>query len=169
MFSEKSPQMKNGYEKIIFIDNHVRELMCYVWVIVAILLFIAEIFIPAFYAAIIGVGCLLAGISSLCGGGMTIQLLTFSIGTLLSAILLRPLMMKFAYRNSKGYKTNVDALIGKTGRVIETIDCSLSVGEVFVGGEYWKAVSITNENISVGSQIIVVDVDVTILKVKPLN
>lgn len=56
--------------------------------------------------------------------GVKIQLPTFSIGTLTGFFGVRPFMLKYTYRTSDKVKTNLDALIGKVGRVTVTIDSS---------------------------------------------
>ena len=111
----------------------------HIWIIFAVILFIAEIFTPTFLMACLALGCIAAGISSYFDYGIKIQLLSFSIGTLIGFFGVRPFMLKYAHRNSNKVKTNIDALVGKVGRVTETIDSSKNQGRVTVEGDNWRA------------------------------
>jgi membrane protein implicated in regulation of membrane protease activity len=141
----------------------------YSWFIVAMLLFIAEIFIPTFFAACLAIGCILAGIFSILNFGLEVQLIAFSAGTLLSIFSVRPLMIKYAHRQTGKVNTNADALAGKSGIVTVTIDNSLNKGRVLVEGDDWKASSVNDELIQEGERIEVVKVNSTILVVKRLK
>lgn len=55
----------------------------HIWIIIAVLLFIVEIFTTGFLTAALALGCIAAGISSYFDYGIKIQLLSFSIGTLI--------------------------------------------------------------------------------------
>jgi membrane protein implicated in regulation of membrane protease activity len=141
----------------------------HIWIIIAILLFIVEIFAPTFIAACFAIGCLTAGIFSYFDYGIKIQLISFSIGTLITFFGVRPFMLKYAHRKSDKVKTNVQALIGKIGKVSVTIDNSKNEGRVIVEGDDWKAESENNEIIKSGAKVKILKVDSTILFVKPLN
>jgi len=138
----------------------------YIWIIIAILLFIVEIFVPTFLAACIAIGCVIAGITSYFDFGIKFQLIAFSFGTLLSFIGVRPFMLKYLYKNSVKIKTNVEALIGKIGRVSVTIDNSQNVGRIIVEGDDWKAESENNEIINIGEKVEILKINSTILIVK---
>lgn len=141
----------------------------HIWVIVAIVLFIAEIFTPGFLLACFGVACLAAGLVSFFGLRIEVQIITFSISTIVVFFGIRPFMLKYFYSSAAKIKTNVDALVGKTGIVSERIDPNTNKGRVIVGGEDWKGVSIDETVIEVGEKITVVKVDGTKLLVKHLS
>jgi membrane protein implicated in regulation of membrane protease activity len=144
-------------------------LIWHIWVIVSILLLIAEVFVPTFTLASFAIGCLMAGIFSAMDYGIKIQLIAFSVGMLASFFMVRPFMLKYAYRQSNNVKTNVEALVGKTGRVIETIHNAENQGRVIVNGDDWKAEAENDEIIETGSKIQVLEINSTILIVKSLN
>jgi membrane protein implicated in regulation of membrane protease activity len=52
-------------------------------------------------------------------------------------------------------RTNVDALIGQRGIVIEKIDYAASTGRVKLGGEEWRAVTEDESSIDVGDRVVV--------------
>ncbi len=139
-----------------------------IWIIVALALFIVEIFTPTFFAASIGIGCLFAGLGALVGLGTELQVLLFCVGGLLSFFLARPLMMKYAYNNSEDIKTNNHALIGKVGLVSSDIDQALNQGRVAIDGDDWKAVSHDGSPIAAGTRVEVLKVDSIVLTVKPV-
>lgn len=80
----------------------------------------------------------------------------------------RPFFLRHCYRESSAVRTNVDALIGKTGRVIEPIDNRVGSGRVLVGGDDWKAVSVDGVFIDEGTAIEVVKLEGTRLYVRSI-
>lgn len=136
------------------------------WVIASLLLFILEIFTPAFLAASVGIGCLLAAACAGMDWGMEIQLLAFSVGTAASMFGVRPFMKR--YGGGPGIPTNVDALAGKVGRVSERIDPKANTGRVIVEGDDWRAVTENDATIEAGTRVEVIRVDSTILTVRAM-
>ena len=141
----------------------------HIWIIVAVLLLIAEIFTMGFFTATLAMGCIVAGIFSAMDCGIKVQLITFSIGTLVGFFGVRPFMIKYAHRKNNTVKTNIDALIGKVGRVTVSINNSKHEGRVIVEGDDWKAETENDEIISAGERIQIVRVNSTTLIVKSLN
>ena len=141
----------------------------HVWLIVAALFFIVEIFSTTFVFLCFSLGCIFSGICAYFGMGLTGQILVFSIITFVSFFTVRPLMKKYAFRRGDHVKTNSDALVGQKGRVSETIDFSKNTGRVFVYGDDWKAISQAHEVILENEPIEVVKVDSTTLIVKQIK
>jgi membrane protein implicated in regulation of membrane protease activity len=135
----------------------------HIWIILAIILCILEILIPAFVLASLGVGCLAATVAAVLHFGINIQLVAFIVGTLGAFFGVRPFFTRYCYKASPGVKTNVDALIGKIGRVTEDINDELNTGRVLVGGDDWRAVALEGEVIKVE----VVRVEVNKVYVRP--
>ena len=138
----------------------------HVWVIAAIVLLIAELYTPEFVVACFGVGCLASALVAALGLGLKWQLVGFSLGTLMVFLTIRPLFLKYCYRATGGVRTNVDALIGRIGRVTEKIDPDTHEGRVKVGGEDWRGVPVDDVVIEAGQKVEVVRVDGTKLLVK---
>ena len=136
------------------------------WVIAASVLLIAEIYIPGFFVACFGAGCLASALAAALGLGLKWQLVGFSFGTLTVYLTIRPLFLKYCYRATGGVKTNVDALIGRIGRVSERIDPDTHEGRVKVGGEDWRGVSVDDVAIEVGRKVEVLNVNGTKLLVR---
>ncbi|MFZ4549982.1 MAG: NfeD family protein [Bacteroidales bacterium] len=138
----------------------------HIWIIIAVVLFIVEIFTPAFLAACLAIGCIFAGIFSSMNFGIKIQLIAFSIGTVISFFGIRPFILKYGHKKSGDLKTNVHALVGKIGKVTVTIDNSQNQGRVTVEGDDWKAETENNEILNAGEKVEILKIDSTILTVK---
>ncbi len=138
----------------------------HLWVIVAILLFIGEIFAPTFLLACLGLGCLVSAISAGLGFGLKGQLVGFILGTLVSYGGVRPFFQKFMHRPSERARTNVDALIGKVGRVVVTVEPTTPSGRVIVGGDDWRAVNSEDGMIEPGASVEVLRIEGTTLYVR---
>lgn len=141
----------------------------HIWILLGVLLFIIEIFTPAFVAACLGVGFLLGGIASAIGLSYSWQLLFFSIGTAGSFFLLRPFLIKIGYKNSDKVKTNADSLVGRVGKVTETINEQNDTGYVAVDGDNWKAVCVDSSIIEKGQKVEIVSRESIIVTVKKLD
>lgn len=138
----------------------------HIWVIIALIFAIVEIFAPSFIAMSIAVGCLLSALGAGFEASFKLQLLLFSVGTAISFFAVRPFMLKFAHRKSNAVKTNVDALVGKTGRVTEAIDNAANTGRAMVDGDDWRVLTEDNSTVNAGEIIEVVKVDSTRLIVR---
>jgi membrane protein implicated in regulation of membrane protease activity len=135
------------------------------WIIAGIALLIAEVTAPGFWLLSVAVGCFTAAVAGFLPFGLVTQVLAFAAGTVLSAGLLRPFLLR--RRAGHEVRTNVDALIGKTGVVVERIDSLKRTGRVIVDGEDWRGASLDDVVIEAGTRITVVAVDGATLKVDP--
>ena len=139
----------------------------HIWVILAVALFVLEIFTPGFVLAAFAVGCLASALGSAAGLSLPLQLFAFSVGTLTAFLGIRPLVLQKLHPGDQAFRSNVDALLGKTARVLEAVDPGSDTGRVNVAGEDWKAVSATGKPIATGSTVTVVEVDGTKVVVVP--
>ena len=141
----------------------------HIWLIVAVVFVIVEVFSISFVFLCFSLGCIFSAIGAYLGLGPVWQVLIFSVVTFVSFFTVRPLMRKYAFRKSSKVKTNSDALTGQKGRVTQTIDLSKNTGRVFVYGDDWKAMSEDNQVIPENELIEVVKVDSTTLIVKQIK
>ena len=137
------------------------------WMYAAVLFFILEVFTPGFILACLGLGSLVAAITAYMGFNIDAQFISFSLSTLISLFLIRPLLYKKGEKQDK-IKTNTEALIGRVGSVSETIDNSSKSGRVLIDGDQWKALSYNNEIIELNDQVEVISIDSTIITVKKI-
>jgi membrane protein implicated in regulation of membrane protease activity len=134
------------------------------WFLLAAALIVGEILTPTFFLAALAVAALAAATAGWLGAELWVQVLTFAIGSGISAGLARPLAERFLHSGVRSLPTNAAALIGAEARVTETIDPD-RMGRVKVRGDDWRAVSEDGEPIAAGARVIVTEVEGTTLHV----
>ena len=140
----------------------------HIWVIVALVFVIVEMFTTGFAVMCISFGCLFGAGASALDWDIKWQLLVFAVGTALAFLTVRPLVYKFFYKKGREVKTNVDALVGRRAIVTERIEGELHAGRVKVDGDDWKAVSTDTEPIEAGEAVEITAINSVILTVKKL-
>lgn len=131
----------------------------HMWVITGLLLWIIEIFTPGFVTGVFGTACLIAAPFAGTGASFKMQLVVFGTATAVLSLGIRPLILRnFCSREPK-IKTNIDALVGKTGVVTEAIDNDSRMGRVRIGSEEWRAISLDEMQVGVGQKVTVHEVD----------
>lgn len=140
----------------------------HIWMIACLFFLILEVFIPSFIMASIGIGCLLAFLGALFSSAFPLQIILFSGGTLTGFIGVKPIMQKYMY-NKSSIRTNYDGLIGRIGKVIETIDPANDSGCVAIDGDQWKAIPGNDEVIEVGTKVKVVQLNSIVVTVVPVE
>ena len=144
--------------------------MWHVWLIVALVFFILEIFTTGIAVICFSFGAIGSCIASLLGANLTWQVIVFAIVTLLSFIFIRPMLIKLFYKKGKNeVKTNMEALIGRKGIVSEAIDPVTGSGRVKVDGDDWKAVSVDDQPIELGARVEILKLDSVIVTVKKIS
>ena len=139
----------------------------HIWIIVALIFFIMEIFTPSFAVACLSIGAIGGAIASACGLGLKFQILVFAIATLFAFVLVRPVVLKLFHNKSKEVLTNVDALVGKLAIVSEEIKPVVG-GRVKVDGDDWKAVTADGSPVEAGKAVRILKVDSVILTVETI-
>lgn len=140
-----------------------------IWLLIAIICLILEIFIPSFVVFNFGIGALLATLAAGINLSIEWQIVFFSVGTLTSFFLIRPVMLKWFYKKSDPVKTNIDAMHGRTAIVSETIDNANNKGRVQLDGDDWKARSANNEIIVKGTLVEIVKTESILTIVTPIK
>ena len=138
------------------------------WAGVALILLIAEIFVPGFFLLCLGIGCIGASLAAALGAGGSIQLIAFSALSLLGFFTIRPVLMKRFWKDG-GVKTNVDALVGQRGKVSQDFDPGLRLGRVAVGGDDWRAECVNDHPLKAGDIVKVVRVESNTVIVKAID
>ncbi len=131
--------------------------MWQIWLIIAILFFILEMMGPGFLLFWVGVGALLTMVVSIFVDSIAIQIGIFTISSTLLLFCTRPFVKKFTKDDT--VPTNAYSIIGKTGIVTQEINSIEGTGQIKVNGEIWSAKSSTDEIISVGQQIIILEIN----------
>lgn len=136
------------------------------WIIAGIVLLIAEVFIPGFAVAALGLAGIVTGLAALYGAGLNGQLLIFAVTSLFVFITIRPLVLKYLDRRDVQVQTNAEALVGRMAIVSERIDPQAHTGRVDVFGDNWRAIAVDNAVCEPGQRVEVVRVEGTKLFVK---
>jgi membrane protein implicated in regulation of membrane protease activity len=139
----------------------------HLWAIAGILLLILEMFTMSFYVCCFGLGAFAASAAAAWGMAGVGQMAAFAIGSGLALALIRPLLSQRIYRHSEDRPTNVSALSGQIGLVVDEIHDHEVPGRVKLGGEEWRAVSCDGSRLDPGRKVQVVSVDGATLTVKP--
>lgn len=123
----------------------------WIWMIIAALFVIGEIFTAGFFLMWFGIGAAVAGILALLGLGAGWQWGTFIV---VSGVLFG-VSRRFAERFTKKQPPGIgaDRFVGKQGVVLEEIDNVKNTGRVRIEKEEWRADSDTGEVIPVGKMI----------------
>ncbi|MEP0829483.1 MAG: NfeD family protein [bacterium] len=126
----------------------------WLWLAAAVIFLIIEIGTPSLVFACFVVGSIGAAVTSWLDGSYLIQLAVFAGISIILIPTTRPLARKITKPSPQ--PTNVDAMIGKSGVVLEKIDPSTESGQVRVDGQVWRAKA--NEIINEGAKIKVLSV-----------
>lgn len=145
----------------------------YIWLILAVLFIVVEIFTAGFFYACFAIGALSAMVTgfitkALLGAsayGLVWQIVVFCV----VSVALIPVSRVFARRISDDSvpQAGADALVGLQGIVTETINPAEDVGKVKVDGQVWRAVA--SDVIDAGTAIMVTDVRGAKLTVRALD
>lgn len=136
----------------------------YIWMIIAALFVVGEIFTAGFFLLWFGIGAAVAGVLALFGLGYIWQLGAFVLVSGILFLVSRRFADKFTKKQPPGI--GADRIIGKEGTVLEEIDNTKNTGRVRLKKEEWRADSETGEIIPVGNQVEVIGLDGTHLVVK---
>ena len=114
----------------------------YIWLILAAIFIVAEMFTTGFVLLWFGIGALVAALLALTGlVGLPLQILAFLAVSVALTIASRTIFERFLLRGSPGreLKTGVDTLPGRIGVVVEASKGSMHEGAVRVFGSTWRA------------------------------
>lgn len=131
--------------------------MWQIWLIIAGVCLIAEIFTVGFLIFWFSIGALIAMIVSFFTTNIIIQTSVFIISSTILIFATKPFVKKFQ-KDEDNVKTNVYSIIDKVGIVTEEIDSIHSKGQIKVAGEVWSAISNTDTIIPKNSEVKILEV-----------
>ncbi len=139
----------------------------WIWMVIAAIFVIGEIFTAGFFILWFGIGAAVAGLLALFGLGAGWQWGAFVI---VSGVLFA-ISRKFAERFTKEQPPGIgaDRFIGKKGMVLEEIDNAKNTGRIRIDKEEWRADSDGDEIVPVGKRVEVIRLDGTHMVVKSLE
>lgn len=128
------------------------------WLIVAGIFFVIEMATIGFLVFWLGIGALLAMVTSFITDSILVQSIVFVITSTILLIFTRPLVNKFI-KVPKELKTNAYSIIGKKGIVISKINNIDGTGQIKIDGDIWSAKSLDEEDIDKNTEVEIVEID----------
>ena len=98
-------------------------------------------------------GAAAALVAAMLHASLPVQIAAFLVVSAIALAATRPLVRKL--RSGKAVPTNLDRVIGQTGKVTETVDNENSTGAVYVDGKTWTARSADGSVLPEGSFVII--------------
>jgi membrane protein implicated in regulation of membrane protease activity len=108
-----------------------------IWLIVGVVLAVAEVFTLDFVLIMFGGGAFAAALSGALGAPVPLQIIVFAVVSALGLIAVRPSIKRRLHRKSEVAAMGVEAIEGTEATVIE--DVAEDRGMVKIGGELWSA------------------------------
>ena len=124
-----------------------------IWLILFVVLVVFEIATMGLTTIWFAAGSLAAFFASLFHVTWWLQFILFIVVSLIMLIFTRPFAVRYIKRHTQ--KTNIDSIIGQTGRVIAQIDNAQASGYVVVNGLEWAARSVDAGVIEVDTMVTV--------------
>ena len=138
--------------------------MWLVWLIVSIGLLLLELTSGDFYVICFAFGAVASIVGAAIGLPLWAQVLIWAVCSVLCLYFVRPSLVRRLHGKENERKSNVDALVGRQGIVIDTIAAG-GFGYVKIDGDEWRSVSSDGQEIPVGTTVTVISRDSIILTV----
>lgn len=127
------------------------------WLIAVAILLLIEILTLGLTTIWFAGGALIAFFIALAGGSLYLQLIIFILVSFVLLLFTRPIALR--YFNNNRAKTNLDALLGREGRVLEEINNAKGTGTIDINGQEWTArndhQSTEEDTISAGEAVVI--------------
>ena len=125
--------------------------MIWVWLGAAVVFGIVEALTAGLVSIWFVAGSAAALIAAFLGAGLGLQVALFLVVSAAALAATRPLVRRYA--EGKAVPTNLDRVLGDSGKVTETIDNENSTGAVYVDGKTWTARSADGAVIPEGAMV----------------
>jgi len=128
-----------------------------VWLLIAVVLAVGEIFTLSFFLGPVALAAALAAVTAAAGLGAEVQVATFAVASLASLLLVRPIARRHLHTPAR-LKTGTAALVGSSAVVLERVD--RDGGSVRLRGEVWTARAFDGERAhEPGVEVQVIDIE----------
>lgn len=141
--------------------------MWQIWLIIAGIFFVGEIFTAGFLIFWLGFGALIAMLVSFFTTNIIIQMSVFVLSSGLLIFATKPLVNKLIKKDI--IPTNVYSVVGKKAIVTEEINWATGKGQIKSEGEIWSAKTAENINIPVGNEVEITSIEGVKAYVKPIK
>lgn len=125
--------------------------MIWVWLVAAVVFGVVEALTAGLVSIWFVAGSAAALIGAFLGAGLGVQVALFVAVSAAALAVTRPLVRR--YTAGKAVPTNLDRVLGDSGKVTETIDNENSTGAVYVDGKTWTARSDDGSVIPAGTVV----------------
>jgi len=142
--------------------------MWQLWASIAVICLILELSSGDFFIICFSIGAVFGTLSALAGVNIYVQIFVFAVFSVLSIFLVRPVALRYLHRGEENRVSNADALLGRQGRVVESVKAD-GFGRVQIDGDVWKAVTNEPADIPMGTQVSVIARESTIITVETMN
>ncbi len=139
----------------------------WVWMALAAIFLIGEIFTAGFFLIFLSVGAAAAGILALLDVSRVGQFIVFIVVSGILFVFGRRFADRVTEKQPPGI--GADRFVDQEGIVLETIDNSNNTGSVRIGQDEWRAISETGELLQEGTHIKVTQIDGTRAMVKMIE
>ena len=136
------------------------------WLLVGIICLILEIMNGDFFIMCFAIGGFCASVVAAFTDSIALQVIFFVLFTLLSIFFVRPIALKYLHQGEDHRVSNVEALIGREGRVTDKIEAN-GYGRVKVDGDSWKAKSANGAEIRQNTDVRILSINSVIITVEP--
>jgi membrane protein implicated in regulation of membrane protease activity len=133
--------------------------MWWIWMGLAAIFLIGEIFAAGFFLIFLSVGSAAAGILALLDVNRVGQFIVFIVVSGILFVFGRRFADRVTQKQPPGI--GADRFVDQRGVVLETIDNSINTGRVRVGQDEWRAISATGDILQTGTPIRVTQIDGT--------
>ena len=144
---------------------YILENMWQVWAVVAVICLILELMAGDFFIICFSIGAVGGLLTALLSDSLYLQLFAFAVFTVLALVYVRPFAKRYLHKGEDSRVSNADALMGRQGRVVETVKAG-GFGRVQIDGDIGKAVTRGEADIPEGSPVVVIDRASTIITVE---
>ena len=93
-----------------------------IWILVSMVCLILELGSGDLFLMCFAIGALGGSLAAAVGGGVILQIIVMAICSLLSVYFIRPIALKYLHKSDENRVSNADALMGREGRVSQTIE-----------------------------------------------
>jgi membrane protein implicated in regulation of membrane protease activity len=141
------------------------------WIVLGVVLIIAEIFTLGFVLFWFGIGALAAALAAMVGFGLPFQFGIFALVSIGLTVMSRTIFAKYLpHKDGPEIKMGVDSLPGQIGTVTSSSNGALNEGAVRVYGSVWTAFP-AEEDIRLieGEKVEVVSVKGSSIYVRPVT
>jgi membrane protein implicated in regulation of membrane protease activity len=132
------------------------EYLGYIWLIAGLIFLLLEVGTPGlFFFVSLALGSFVGAITAFIGHSIMMQCWSAVIGSLFCFFILKNI---FANKQQPGHKTNIQALIGKTAIIIESIEPN-KAGRIKIKGEEWPATNDQKMTLPLGKTVTIIRIE----------